>query len=180
MSSTYLNRIFLVIQNINSFEDFIMVEPSLGTRIIIIINAIKMGLQHLFLGVGYGNMSYLIAEQLSHSKIPLTDELQIFVLMNKTNPASTIFIKIFSETGIIGTYLFYYFIGKEILILHKLIPMLYGKAKILISSFQIFLITYTLSTFYASLLNDSYTWVIIGFILTATNYYIKRIKHEKT
>ena len=180
LSSTYLNRIFLVIQNINSFEDFIMVEPSLGTRIITIINAIKMGLQHLFLGVGYGNMSYLIAEQLSHSSIPLTKELEIFVWLNKTTPASTIFIKIFSETGIIGTYLFYYFIVKEIIILHKLIPMLYGKTKILISSFQIFLITYTLSTFYSSLLNDSYTWVIIGFILTATNYYIKRIKHEKT
>ena len=179
LSNTYLNRIFLVIQNINSFEDFIMVEPSLGTRLITIINAIKMGLQHLFLGVGYGNMSYLIAEQLSHSSIPLTEELELFVLLNKTTPASTIFIKIFSETGIIGTYLFYYFIVKEIIILHKLIPMLYGKAKILISSFQIFLITYILSTFYSSLLNDSYTWVIVGFILTVTNYYIKRIKNKK-
>lgn len=176
-STTYLNRIILVIQNIKSFEDFIMVEPSLGTRIIIIINAIQMGLHNIFTGVGYGNMSYLIADQLSQSTMPMTDELQRFVFLDKTTPASTIFIKVFSETGILGTFIFYYFLIKEIIILNKLKYIFNGKEKFIISSFKLFLIVYLLSTLYSSLLNDTYIWLIIGFILAYTNFYIQRIKN---
>lgn len=176
-STTYINRIILVIQNIKSFEDFIMVEPSLGTRIIIIINAIQMGLHNIFTGVGYGNMSYLIADQLSQSTMPMTDELQRFVFLDKTTPASTIFIKVFSETGILGTFIFYYFLIKEIIILNKLKYIFNGKEKFIISSFKLFLIVYLLSTLYSSLLNDTYIWLIIGFILAYTNFYIQRIKN---
>lgn len=173
-STTYLNRIILVVQNIKSFEDFIMVEPSLGTRIIIMFNTIIMGLNNLFFGVGYGNMSYLIADQLSKSLLPLTGELKSFVLIQSTAPASTIFIKIFSETGIIGTTLFYYFI-------HRMYKKLNMKKKQktdiknykIVNGLQLFIVTYFFSSFYDSNLNQPYIFILIGFTLIIIYKYKK-------
>lgn len=162
-STTYLNRIILVVQNIKSFEDFIMVEPSLGTRIIIMINAIQMGLNNILFGVGYGNMSYLIANQLSQSTLPLTEELQRFVFFDKTNPASTLFIKIFSETGIIGVSIFYYFLYR---IYQRLnIKRNYLDNPSINNGLLLFIITYFCSSFYDSNLNQPYIFIIIGIIL---------------
>ena len=162
-STTYLNRIILVVQNIKSFEDFIMVEPSLGTRIIIMINAIQMGLNNILFGVGYGNMSYLIANQLSQSTLPLTEELQRFVFFDKTNPASTLFIKIFSETGIIGFGIFYYFLYR---IYQRLnIKRNYLDNPSINNGLLLFIITYFCSSFYDSNLNQPYIFIIIGIIL---------------
>ena len=166
ISKTYLNRIILVIQNIKSFEDFIMVEPSLGTRIIIMINAIYIGLKNIFWGVGYGNMSYLMAAQLSQSVIPLTEELQRFVFFDRTTPASTIFIKIFSETGIFGVILFYSFLYS----LYRKINILKNKLVFvdvpLINGLQLFIITYFFSSFYDSNLNQPYIYIILGLIIS--------------
>lgn len=171
-STTYLNRIILVVQNIKSFEDFIMVEPSLGTRIIVMINAIQMGLNNILFGVGYGNMSYLIANQLSQSTLPLTEELQRFVFFDKTNPASTIFIKIFSETGILGVILFYSFLYS----LYRKINILKNKLVCvdvsLTNGLQLFIITYFFSSFYDSNLNQPYIFIIIGVIIVSI-YKIK-------
>ena len=163
-STTYLNRIILVIQNIKSFEDFIMVEPSLGTRIIIMINALQMGLNNILFGVGYGNMPYLMANQLSLSTLPLTGELQNFIFSGRTNPPSTIFIKIFSETGILGVSIFYYFLYN---IYQKLdIKRNYLDNIHINNGLLLFIITYFLSSFYSSNLNQPYIFIIIGFIIT--------------
>ena len=162
-STTYLNRIILVVQNIKSFEDFIMVEPSLGTRIIVMINAIQMGLNNILFGVGYGNMSYLMATQLSLSTLPLTGELQHFIFSGRTNPPSTIFIKIFSETGILGVSIFYYFLYN---IYQKLnIKRNYLDNTSINNGLILFIITYFCSSFYDSNLNQPYIFIIIGFII---------------
>ena len=128
------------------------------------INVIKMGIQNLFFGVGYGNMSYMIAEQLTHSTIPLTDELQTFVLMNKTTPASTIFIKTFSETGLIGTILLYYFIYK----LYKKLSYIKNYStfdKNIVNGLCLFLLVYAFASIYDSNLHQPYVFIIIGSIL---------------
>lgn len=162
-STTYLNRIILVVQNIKSFEDFIMVEPSLGTRIIVMINAIQMGLNNILFGVGYGNMSYLMADQLSTSTLPLTEELQHFIFLGRTSPPSTIFIKIFSETGILGVSIFYYFLYN---IYQKLnIKRNYLDNTSINNGLILFIITYFCSSFYDSNLNQPYIFIIIGFII---------------
>lgn len=171
-STTYLNRIILVVQNIKSFEDFIMVEPSLGTRIIVMINAIQMGLNNILFGVGYGNMSYLIANQLAQSKLPLTQELQNFVLLNMTTPPTMISTKIFSETGAIGIILFYYFlydIYKKLNVIKKG----YINKSFIINGLQLFIVILFCSSFYGSILHQPYIFIIIGFIITIIYTSIK-------
>ena len=165
-STTYLNRIILVVQNIKSFEDFIMVEPSLGTRIIVMINAIQMGLNNILFGVGYGNMSYLIANQLAQSKLPLTQELQNFVLLNMTTPPTMISTKIFSETGAIGIILFYYFLYDIFKKLNIIKKKDYIHQSFIINGLQLFVVIFFCSSFYGSILHQPYIFIIIGFIIT--------------
>lgn len=163
-SKTYLNRIFLVLQNLRSFDNFIMVEPSLGTRIIIIINAIQMGIQNIATGIGYGNMAYMIGAKLTTSNLPLTEELVTFIKLGKTGPASTIFIKTFSETGLLGIILLYYFIY-ELYKKLSYIKIYSTFDKHIINGLCLFLLVYAFATIYDSNLHQPYVFIIIGSIL---------------
>ena len=162
-SDTYLNRIKLVFQNISSFDDFIAAEPSLAARIIIYINAIDIAFKNFFTGIGYGNMAYIIADKLSMSKVPLTEELMLFVAEGKTAPASSIFIKIFSETGICGLFLFYKFLYELIKktnrcnVMNQSVFSYYGG--------YCFILFYIITSFYDSNLNQPYVFIVIALFL---------------
>ena len=112
LSKTYLVRIINAISNINSLQAFIAIEPSLGTRIITYLNAIDLGIKHSFLGCGYGNMGYLMIEQLKNSQYPLTEELYKVAFISSSAGNINIFVKLFSELGIAGVLTFYCFIIK--------------------------------------------------------------------
>ncbi len=75
LSETYLSRIVNVLTQIHSFEDFIMVEGSLATRIICYINTLCVFAHHPFTGVGMGNLPYYMVNQFENSPVPLTGEL---------------------------------------------------------------------------------------------------------
>ena len=162
-SDTYLNRIKLVFQNISSFDDFIVAEPSLATRLIIYINAIDIAVKNFFTGIGYGNMAYIIADKLSMSKVPLTKELMLFVANGKTAPASSIFIKIFSEIGICGLFLFYKFLYELIKktnscnVINQSVFSYYGG--------YCFILFYIITSFYDSNLNQPYVFIVIALFL---------------
>ena len=112
LSQTYLVRVMNVLSNINSLQAFIAIEPSLGTRIITYMNAIDLGIKHLFLGCGYGNMGYLMIDQLKNSPYPLTDELYKVAFLGSSAGNVNIFVKLFSELGLVGVLTFYYFVIK--------------------------------------------------------------------
>ena len=75
LSETYLSRIINVITNVRSIEDFILIEPSLGTRIISYINVMCIFFKYPLTGVGLGNIPYTMVNQLLNSPVPLTAEL---------------------------------------------------------------------------------------------------------
>lgn len=162
-SNTYLNRIILVLKNMNNFSDFIVAEPSLATRIIIYINAIDIALKNFFTGIGYGNMAYIIADKLSISKVPLTEELTRFVAEGKTAPASSIFIKIFSETGIFGLFLFYKFLYELIKTIKK--SKIINQSNFAYYGAYGFILFYIITSFYDSNLNQPYIFITISLIL---------------
>jgi len=74
-SKTYLSRILNVVTQIHSLEDFILIEPSLATRIISYINIFCIFCAHPFTGVGMGNLPQAMSLQLQKSPVPLTPEL---------------------------------------------------------------------------------------------------------
>ena len=174
LEGSFLSRINHTFNNLSNFSDFVEAEPSLATRIIIIINAIQIGIEHLITGIGYGNLSMYIADSLSKTSLPLTIELMSFVNENKSAPASTIFIKVFSETGIIGVLLFYKFLFVLKKSLKNSLKYFKGITVDFVQSLYYFITLFILSTFYSSNFNDAYIWCIIGcsiaIILQASTY----------
>ena len=74
-SETYIARIINIIINIHSFEDFILIEPSLATRVASYINEFQIFLHHPFTGVGIGNLKNYMYAQFLNSPVPLTPEI---------------------------------------------------------------------------------------------------------
>ena len=123
-----------------------------------------MGIQNIATGIGYGNMAYMIGAKLAASNLPLTEELVTFIKLGKTGPASTIFIKTFSETGLIGTILLYYFIYK----LYKKLSYIKNYStfdKNIVNGLCLFLLVYAFASIYDSNLHQPYVFIIIGSIL---------------
>ena len=75
ISQTYISRIFNIFTDVKSVEDLIYVDGSLASRIVCYINSFCIFLKHPFLGVGMGNLGYVMYEQYLNSPVPLTPEL---------------------------------------------------------------------------------------------------------
>lgn len=177
---TYLNRIILVVQNINSFDKFVMVEPSLATRVIIFICGCNLFLQTYLFGVGYGNLSYLMQDLIINSNLPLTPELSELFYTDNTHLASMIFIKMISETGFIGFVLFYYFLFKTILTIQKYENMYEPNMKFLFRGFKMYVILFVLTSIYDSNINQAWCWVIFGMIYAnIINHKLSKIQREE-
>ena len=116
LSNTYLVRILNVLTNIHSFEDFIVVEPSLAARVVCYINSFKIFLQHPVFGVGIGYFNDALYKAFLHSPVPLTAEnIGKFQLASMTNSKmsynSSIFFDNLATYGIFisGYFLFFYY-----------------------------------------------------------------------
>ena len=114
LSETFLSRIINVLSRIKSFEDFILIEPSLATRFVCYINSIIVFIKHPFLGVGYENLITFMKDQMLNSPVPLTPELykklSFAIATNSKMYYSTGFIYyILAENGIIIFSIFCYF-----------------------------------------------------------------------
>ena len=75
LSGTYLERIINVLTQIKTFDDFILVEPSLATRIVSYINQFCIFLKHPFTGIGAGNISIALLQQFPNSPVSLTADI---------------------------------------------------------------------------------------------------------
>lgn len=74
-SETYISRIINVISNVKSFDDFILIEPSLATRFCSYINTFCVFLKYPIFGVGIGNIANKMYVQYLHSPVSLTPEI---------------------------------------------------------------------------------------------------------
>ncbi len=115
-SETFISRIINVLTKVHTFDDFILVEPSLATRVINYINEFIIFFKHPLTGVGLGNMPYSMLEQLSNSPVSLTKEinfkLQAAVLTNTKLGYNKAFIYHFlAENGIVvfSIFIFFYY-----------------------------------------------------------------------
>lgn len=101
-SETYLSRIINIVINVKSFDDFILIEPSLASRIVSYINSIIVFFKHPFTGVGFGNinLSHVMYNQLLHSPVSLTPEIIL-----KTNAILYDTNRVFINKGYIYTFL---------------------------------------------------------------------------
>lgn len=117
IEGTYLMRVVKTIESIESFDLLIYAEPSLATRIISYVNMCIIGFKNIVFGVGYGNLSGIIAKQLLNSPLPLTSEALLFAQHGSTSIPGSIIYRLFSETGLPGLLLFLYFAFRSVKII---------------------------------------------------------------
>ncbi|MBS5861585.1 hypothetical protein KID03_09180 [bacterium] len=115
VSKTFLQRIVNVTQTMTDWNTLVIAEPSLANRLLSYTSRAKLFIKYPLTGVGYKNTEYNIYNILNTTKLSLTKEISIsmlnsydrnrYVLIN----GSILWI-LLSDTGLIGTFLFYLFI----------------------------------------------------------------------
>lgn len=114
-TSAYIGRITRIF-TVNSFEEFLKVEPSLGTRVVGSINAFYVAYKHFLFGVGFAHVEdeHIMAPQYLNSPVPLTYEIIAksnanLNFQNKVAVPAFFICRFFAENGIILTLLLFYF-----------------------------------------------------------------------
>ncbi len=124
VSKTFLNRISNTYEAVNSLNKLVYTEPSLATRIISYLIRVKIFTINPIAGVGYKNGEYHAISAITNSNLPLTVELnhnfEQALSTGHFQMSGAIFWNALSDTGIIGTILFYMFLIFNLIMLNKL------------------------------------------------------------
>ena len=122
IEQTYLYRIIITFKNITSFDNLVIAEPSLATRLIYYINALQVFKSNFLWGCGLFNVNVVWNYTFLQNNLPMTQEaffnyLRIpYAVSGGANFTSTLL----AETGVIGTSLYFMHIVKIIQILRKI------------------------------------------------------------
>lgn len=162
LSSTFLGRIQDAFYNINSIQEFIVKNNSLGSRIICYINSFIIFLKNPLFGIGWGNLHDALHRQLSLSPVPLTPLLKSWLANNSSSSSFAIFWNSLAETGLCSTILLYYFyisVFKELDTQNKcnnLLDKYYAKSLFFV------ILTFVCLTIYDSRITEVYIWLLLG------------------
>lgn len=125
LSETYLSRIINILVNIHSFADFIIIEPSLATRIVTFVNTFCIFLHHPIWGIGLGNVQSYVYNQYLQSPLPLTPEIIQKTTTTIVTTGYAFFMPnyitaILAESGIFVFCIYVYYYSKLFKIVSKL------------------------------------------------------------
>lgn len=134
LKETFLIRIINVISLLFNFslDKFLEVEASLATRVICYYQQILLWLKHPIIGIGYGNLGYIVINQLQNSSIVLTPEIIYNLEKSKdtlTSLNTNVFYTLLYQTGIVGTIIYIFYMIKNINILKKIENLYIGIEK---------------------------------------------------
>lgn len=177
LSETYLSRIINILSQVRSFEDFILIEASLATRLCSYINAFILFLKNPFTGVGFGSIQQALVTQFFNSPIALTPEIISRVnLVLKTNIKythnSNFVVDLIAMNGIFVFSIFVYFYYKIL----KKIKLLFLKSSnecfdfLIFKSLYYILIGLIIKSFYDSSFIDLDMYLILSLAILVIFY----------
>lgn len=172
-------RIINTIQNMLNFENFLLVEPSLGSRIVSYLSLLHVFKEHPLVGVGMNNNYYYTGLVFEKYNLPMT--MEIFNKYQKY--LSTGYLKcnisalytLLAETGIVGTIFYYLFIYKSIKYIKVIKNNLYQSLeKNFATGLYLSLYSYLFMTLYDTFLANPYNYFMLG-LVPAFHIYYKKI-----
>lgn len=178
-SDTYVARIINVLANVRSFEGFILIEPSLATRVVSYINEFQIFLHHPFTGVGLGNVKNYMYNQYLNSPVPLTPEIITRTKLSFQMGGNAMFnngflYMILAENGIFSYFIFMIFYIKIFMDIFKISQKIYK------NSFQYLIVKSLLYTLIAIFLFSFYDLTLLSIhlhlIITLCVIYIYTYK----
>lgn len=189
VSETYINRIIIVIQTLMDVDKFVLLEPSLASRVCSYVNSFRLFLDYPITGIGLGNSKYYIADYFLTSPIPLTIEnitkLNLSYLTGKVTAFnSSLLWEYLSELGLIGCLIFYSFLYKLIKQLKHISLRYKNIIYIFIQSIAQSIMAIALVSFYDISSLFIHIWIIfgigVGLIFKSCKCQIRKEKHEYT
>lgn len=176
IASTYLMRIIKFFSYITDLSSFILVEQSLGTRILSYIINFNIFLQHFWLGVGILNSEVFASKILTTLSYPITFELvkkfwnnQYAISLNHSVCYTTL-----ADNGIIGFIFFIYFYYKTYKILLRLTKKQSGIIKVFCIGLSQSFIVMFINFFYNLSITNITLWLFLGLVLMLV-YNCRRI-----
>lgn len=174
-----LERIVNTITNILNFNTLIFAEPSLGTRLVSYSAMLHIFWNHPIQGVGLSNNYYYIADVIDKYSIPMTLEnfsnYQKSMITGKMRYNSSTFYTLISETGLIGTFLYYLFIYKLISWIKYVKTHLQTSImKDISRGLYLSLCFYVFMTFYDTVLANPFNIFFMGLVIPFYFYYIQQ------
>jgi O-antigen ligase len=171
-TSVVISRVVNIITNLNNFEALIIVDNSFANRIVSFVNCFEIFKKNPLIGVGYGNLSYVIIDQLLyHSPLPLTLELKESLAEDLVLINPSIFFRLLSETGILGSVLLYSFLVSLIIRLKKLRKFFNGIESDFMKGLEYFILVLILTSVYSSNLNFTFLWIFLGLVQALVIHY---------
>ena len=180
LQSTYLYRIVNTVTSINSFERFVIVEPSLASRIVSYVNSFNLFLKNPLLGFGYDNARFYMLNMFITSPLPLTGENMLSIKNAIENNVGigfnrSLLSELLLETGLIGTFLYYLFLWKQMQYIDRIKPYFFGIERKFLEGLKITIIIVIALSFYLYNFATSYLYFFYGFICSyITQYYINK------
>ena len=186
IEKTYISRILNVLNNINDLSSLVIIEGSLGSRIVSFINSFILGLKSPLIGLGYDNVRFYMFNQFLNSPVPLTQEniqnMQIDIISNSgTAYNKSLFFGLFAETGIIGVFFYYLFLCKNIIAIKKIKHYFNGTYYNFLCALEYIIYMLILFSFYVPSMNMPYVCFLLGLTNSFTIYIKNKFKTlEKT
>lgn len=185
LSNTFFNR-FLTVLSIfkNGFNlyDLTIQESSLGTRIVNIVNQVKLSFHYPIFGIGFGNVGHILMNFYANSDIPLTEEMQ-FILAKSSGTFSVTtnaMALLLFQTGFVGFALYCFFMIKNLIILNRVKKFFSGiEYAFIVGLRNMLLIIFILSIVYQQQFVDNYLLFLCGLvcsIMIITKQKIHKIK----
>lgn len=180
--TSQLDRILNTV-NVKSFDTFVIAEPSLASRVVSYINAIRLFNEHPILGIGIDNSANMLVDKFRTSPVPLTTEnlykYKKSFISGKMEHNTAILYRLLCETGIIGMVLFYIFMFTNLMTLRKIKNKLVNQRVLVFSNgIDGAIIAIIISSIYDSFLIP-YLWFFMGIITSICVYHTKQLKLQK-
>ena len=180
LSHTYLYRIVNSLSAFGDIRILIKLEPSLAYRIISYVNSFLLFLKKPFIGYGYDNVRFFYYQQLLVSPLPISPEIAANIKEGISSNAGVTYNRsllsgLLAETGLIGTFIYFMFLYKNIKYINKLIPYFYGIERNFLEGLKISIIIVIVLSFYLYNFATAYLYLYYGFICSfVTQYYCQR------
>lgn len=185
IEQSYLARILNTISSLGNFNTFILVEPSLATRIVSYSIQIAAFTKQWLIGCGLYNAEIFVNPiYIQISPLPLTPENYMSHFAYKsywTGLNRSVVYTSLLEFGVIGFSIYSVFIYKTIKYISNIKRYYNGLNSDFIYATKYSIIFITIISFYNLFIEAAYIWFIFGLICLYTyNFHLQeRGKHEK-
>ena len=164
---SFLSRIISVSEAFKNYQSFVVLEGSLASRISSWTNSFILFLKSPIYGYGYDNVRFFMYKQFLNSPVPLTKENINNIVMSLYNNNGvwynrSLLFGLLAETGIVGTFLYFKFLFKNIEFAKSILRYFVGIENLFLRGMIASVWIVILTSFYSGSFSNTYLCFLYG------------------